>query len=196
MMTTHDPLTFQDGLEPVQQLERFCQELREGDAFLAAEIEQSAYLYRFDPDVLSFAVHTPSAKEALHNNIDLLQTRLSAYAPGCKLEIHEESPDGQTPLNAETIFEHHRRLADERRRRSRRTASLDHLEKMHTSMALDECMIERAFGAASVAADDAAFALALRRAKMHALYTSEGYIRLAMRCAEEAMRYDDPDDTH
>lgn len=190
MMTTHDPLQFQDGLEPMKQLERFCQELHEGDSFLAVEIEQSAYLYRFDHEALSLAVYTPTAKETLHNNKDLLQARLSAYAPGCKFEIREGSTDGQPPLNIETIFEHQRRLT------SIRTAMLNHLEKMHTSLAQDECMIERAFGAASVAPDDAAFALALRSAKMHALFASEGYIRLAMRCAEEAMRYDDPDDAH
>lgn len=86
MMTTHEPLTFQDGLDPVKQLERFCQELREGDAFLAVEIEQSAMLVRFDQEALVLAAYTPT-KDTLHNNKDLLQMRLSAYAPGCKLRI-------------------------------------------------------------------------------------------------------------
>lgn len=111
-------------LEPIALFEHFLQLLKPRDQFLAAELEQNAYLVQFDAQLLSLAI-APIAVEKLRENQAKLGAFLKESLPECTLKMHYCNSDQDSQMAGETVFDRSKRLAQEERIQRQEMAQRD-----------------------------------------------------------------------
>ncbi len=117
-------LDLADGRRPMAHFEHLVTQFRRWDAFLAAEVEQTARLETLTADALCLAV-PQSALEALQPAVHRLEQAVQAMlAPTTRVQVRG-CPDQDERLAGETLFARKQRLAHERRERRRAQARQD-----------------------------------------------------------------------